>query len=94
MDGIWSPGLTAYTTSLKGQSQQWDRADLDTTFVSLKSVYLNPKSNVHLGYIYKSASILPSVSFDPRSFTENLFLNKNFSWSYDIILSYLVKNSI
>ena len=29
--------------SLKGHSQLWDRADLDTTFVSLKSVYLNPK---------------------------------------------------
>ena len=32
-----------------GHSQLWDRADLDTTFASLKSVYLNPKSND--GYI-------------------------------------------
>ena len=36
---------------LKGHSQLWDRSDLDTTFVSLKSVYLNPKSNVRIGYI-------------------------------------------
>ena len=36
---------------LKGHSQPWDRADLDTTFASLKSVYLNPKSNVPVGYI-------------------------------------------
>ena len=33
---------------LKGHSQLWDCADLDTTFVSLKSVYHNPKSNVRL----------------------------------------------
>ena len=37
--------------SLKGHSQLWERADLDTTFASLKSVYLNPKSNVRVGYI-------------------------------------------
>ena len=43
--------------------------------------------------IYESASILPSVSFDPWSFNENLFLSKLHS-SYYIILSYLVKNSI
>ena len=52
------------------------RADLDTTFASLKSVYLNPKSNVRVEYSQKSASILPSVSFDHRSFAENLFLSK------------------
>ena len=32
--------------NIKGYSQLWDRADLDTT---LKSVYLSPKSND--GYI-------------------------------------------
>ena len=37
--------------TLKGHSQLWDRADLDTTFASLKSVYLNPKSIVRVGYI-------------------------------------------
>ena len=41
----------------------------------------------------KSASILPSVSFGPRSFTETCFW-ANFNSSYNIILSYLVKNSI
>ena len=61
---------------LKGHSLLLDHADLDTTFVSLKSVYLNPKSNERVGYIQKSASILPRVSFDPRSFRENLFLSK------------------
>ena len=34
---------------LKGHSQLWDCADLDTTFFSLKCVYLNPKSNVRVG---------------------------------------------
>ena len=61
----------------KGHRQLRDRADLDMTFASLKSVYLNPKSNVHIQYISKSATILPSVSFDPWSFTENLFLSKH-----------------
>ena len=70
----------------KGHSQLWDRTDQDTTFASSKSVYLNPKSNVPFGCIKKSASILSSVSFDPRSFTENFFL-ANFNSSYDIILS-------
>ena len=36
---------------LKGDSQLWDRTDLDTTFASFKSVYLNPKSNIRVGYI-------------------------------------------
>ena len=36
--------------SLKGHSQLWDRADLDTTFASLKSICLILKSNVPLGY--------------------------------------------
>ena len=30
----------------QGHSQLWDRADLDTTLANLKSVYINPKSNV------------------------------------------------
>ena len=40
----------------------------------------------------KSSSILPSVSFDPRSFTDTSFW-ANFNSSNDIILSYLVENS-
>ena len=37
----WAQYHVAYCPiSLKGHSQLWDRADLDTTFASLKSVYL------------------------------------------------------
>ena len=36
---------------LKGHSQLWECADLDTSFASLKSVYLNLKLNVRVGYI-------------------------------------------
>ena len=36
---------------LKGDCQLWDPAELDTTLVSLKRVYLNPKSNERVGYI-------------------------------------------
>ena len=75
---------------LKGHGQLCDRADLDTTFASLKSVYHNPKSNLRVGYILKSASILPSISFDPRSFTENLFRSKLLL----ILLHYLIINKI
>ena len=54
-------------------SQLWDHADMDTSLASSKSLYLNPKSNIRIGYIYKSTSILPSVSFNLQSFTENRF---------------------
>ena len=37
---------------LKGHSQLWDRADLDTSFASLKSIYLNLKLNVRDTYMY------------------------------------------
>ena len=67
-------GFLPSYNNIKGHSQLWDRADLDTTFASLKSVYLNPKSND--GYIQKSASIFLIVSVNPRSFHENFFLNK------------------
>ena len=36
---------------LKGHSQLWDRADMDTSFASLKSGYFNLKLNVRVGYI-------------------------------------------
>ena len=67
------------------------RVDLDTTFTSLKSVYLNPKSNLRVEYTKKSASILPSVSLDSRSFTENLFLSNllHILLHYSIILIWL-----
>lgn len=34
----------------QGHSQLRDRADLDTTLANLKSVYINPKSNVWRSY--------------------------------------------
>ena len=40
--------LTLLVMLLKGHSQLWDRGDLDTTFASLKSVYLNLKSNLRV----------------------------------------------
>ena len=48
------PGQKGHPLSrvnLKGHSQLWDRADLDTTFASLESLYLTPKSNARVGYI-------------------------------------------
>ena len=36
---------------LKVHNQLWVRADRDNTFASLKSVYLNSKSNLRFGFI-------------------------------------------
>ena len=36
---------------VKGTQSAMGTADLDTTFVSLKTVYLNPKSNERVGYM-------------------------------------------
>ena len=47
----YSLELEQLPTDLKGRGQLWDRAGLDTTFASLKSVYLNPKSNLRVRYI-------------------------------------------
>ena len=77
-------------TSLKGHSQLGTALTCKVAFSSLKRVYLNPKSNVCVEYIQKSASNLPSVSFDALSFTESA----NIYSSYYITLSYFVKNSI
>ena len=60
--------------AVKGPRQLWDCADLDNSFTSLKSVYLNSKSNSRRIHV-ESSSILPSVSFDLRYFTGNLFLS-------------------
>ena len=38
---------------LKGHSQLWDRATLDTSFLTLKKGYLNPRSKLRVEYIYK-----------------------------------------
>ena len=49
--------VRALEPSLKGHSQLWDRATLDTSFLTLKKGYFNPKSKLRVEYIYKSASI-------------------------------------
>ena len=36
---------------LKGHSPLWDLANMDTSFANLKSVYLNLKLNIRVGYI-------------------------------------------
>ena len=47
---VWSVGNN-FSYFKKGHSQQGDRTDLDTTFATSKSIYLNPKSNLRVGYI-------------------------------------------
>ena len=79
--------------TLKGHNQLWDRTDLDTTFASLKSLYLNLKSNLCIGYISKSASVQPLFHSILDLLLKTSFW-ANFYPSYYIILSYLVKNSI
>ena len=75
---------------LKGHSQLWDRADLDTSFASLNERLSQPEIKCTRRIHLEIRSLLPTVLFDPRSFTENLFF---YSFFYNI-LSYLVKNSI
>ena len=53
----WHPRCGRRCPSLKGHSHPWDRATLDTSFLTLKKGYLNPKSKLRVEYIYKSASI-------------------------------------
>ena len=55
----------------KGHSQLWDRADLDTSFLTLKKGHPNLESK----FMNKSAPILRSVLFDFQSFTKKLFLS-------------------
>ena len=80
---------------LKGRSQLWHHTDLDTTFASLKSIYLNPKSNIWQRQIlldFNPLQSLPSVSLDPHSFTENLLFSKLLILSHYFID--LVKHNI
>ena len=57
--------------SLKGHSQLWDRANLDTSFLTSKKVHPNLKSK----NIYKSASIFAVFFFIFNSSLKNLFLS-------------------
>lgn len=42
----------------QGHNQLWDRADLDTTLADLKSVYINPKSNVWRSYEHHTNALV------------------------------------
>ena len=59
----YNPDVQHIRSALREPSQLRNHAELDTTFASLKSVYFNLKSNLCIGYIWKSASILPSMCF-------------------------------
>ena len=95
---LYKAGLKFYSQNyniIKGNSQLWDCADLDTIFLTLKRVHLNPKSKIHIKYISKSALIFPVFYsiFHPSSSLKTCFW-VSFCSSYDIILSYLVKNNM
>ena len=57
--------------SEKWHSQLWNRADLDTSFLTLKKVPLNLKSK----FIYKSALIFAVFSLTFNRVLKNLFLS-------------------
>ena len=64
---------------LKEHSQFWDGADLNTSFLTLKTVHLNLKAkNI-------SASILAAFSWIFNRLLENMFLSVLLCLSYDII---------
>ena len=76
------------TSILKGHSQLWDRVDLNTTFASLKSVYLNEVKDTSRN------PLQPCLVFHLiLDLLEKTSFWANFYSSYEIILSYLVKNS-
>ena len=57
--------------ALKGHSQLWDHADLDTSFLTLKKVHPNQKSKC----IRKSASIFAVFCLIFNRLLKNLFLS-------------------
>ena len=75
---------------VKGHSQLWDRADLDTSFRTLKRVHPNPKSK----YIWNAASIFTAFWLIYFWFTEKPVFECAFAHPMMLFLSYLVKNSM
>ena len=67
--------MTVTIICLKGHSQPWNRADLDTNFLTLKRIPINLKSKC----VWNSASIFVVFLLDFQSFNENLFLSVFFS---------------
>ena len=60
---------------LKGLTQLWDHVDLDTSFLTLKTVDLHLKSNTPIKYILKSALIFPVFGLIFNCLPKNLFLS-------------------
>ena len=85
---LWTKTLE--NARLKRRSPLCDCADLDTSFLTLKKVYLNPAEiKVHLGICL----IFRSVFLDFQSFTEKPVMC-SFAHPMILFLSYLVKSSI
>ena len=72
---------------IKGHSGLCYRADLDTSFLTMKSVHLNLQSKVYLEFRFNQRNGL----LDFQSFTEKPLFECAFA--HPIMLSYLVKNS-
>ena len=72
---------------VKGHGQLWDRAYLDTSFATLKSVYLNPKSNTR--QIHLEVSFDHDKCFSRSSIFYRKPVSLFFYSSYNIILSHL-----
>ena len=77
-------------SSLKGRSQLWERADLDTSFLTLKKVHPNLESKVYQDIRSKFHSVL----LDFQSFTEKPVFKCPFAHAKILFVSYLVENSI
>ena len=60
---------------LKGHSQLWNRATLNTSFLTLKKGYLNPKSKLRVEYVYKSATIFAAFCAIFNRSLKNRFLS-------------------
>ena len=75
---------------LKGHSQLWDRADLDTSFSHFEKSSPQPEIKVHL----EICSNFHIVLLDFQSFTEKPVRECPFAHPMILFLSYLLKNSI
>ena len=85
----WSLCLTIFR-NLKGHSQLWDRAGLDTSFLTLKSSP-QPEIKEHLEFRFN----LRKVLLDSQSFTEKpeVFL-VCFCSSYNVVFIIFGENSM
>ena len=74
----------------EGGSQLWDRADLDTSFLTLKKSSRQPEIKVRLEFCFN----LGLVFLDLQSFTVKPFFECAFAHPIVWFLLYLVKNSV